>query len=268
LGEWSTSILSSARQHGDAVRAEEIHNKLSSYVWHLSQWSKVLHTSEAIAAERRSFETSAEVLLQAFRASRLLCDKGKLAVALRRCLDAALPGLLDSAKVNSPVSTSTLKRLGLLVDCACVLREQDRNAQPVYRGVSVPYYRYGWSDSSPIHGRNWYISKHVRIQANLIVETFETAQLLALDRLHFDRRVLQSRKRKHRSALRCLTHVASFAKVVYSERTRKHIPGCLIASWSFYTCALHCSVNASWSPGAINMSGLAMIHWLRGVAYG
>ena len=42
--------------------------------------------------------------------------------------------------------------------------------------------RFGWSDSSPIKGRNWFLSKHVRIATASIASALHAAHELSLDK--------------------------------------------------------------------------------------
>jgi hypothetical protein len=46
----------------------------------------------------------------------------------------------------------------------------------------VRWYRFGWSDSSPIYGRDWFLSKHVRVDSSKAFQLMQAAHALSLDR--------------------------------------------------------------------------------------
>ena len=87
------------------------------------------------------------------------------------------PGLFQSHSLHSP-SSSTLRRSRAHVDFGLLMLAQEQNR---CLELKPNYFRYGWSDSSPIGGRNWLVSKHVAVPVKHVVLCYICARCLALD---------------------------------------------------------------------------------------
>ena len=75
----------------------------------------------------------------------------------------------------------------------CLIQQQLSN-----RHRAPLYYRYGWSDASPIHGRHWYITKHVRVPCSEAWNCLQAAHALSADRPHLEHRIAAERDRAER----------------------------------------------------------------------
>ena len=193
LRAWSGHIIAASPD----ASAGAVECLVASHHRNLCRWRDILARKEVRVDG--TCRASATTILQTFRASRLLSDKMGFSLAFRRCLDAALPGLVDHASLSPPLKKSALGRAGLIVDTACVIREQWRNS-PAPGKQSPPFLRFGWSDSSPIHGRDWFIAKHIRIPSDMLLDVFDATQRLTADRWSLAHQVQRSRKRKRRLA--------------------------------------------------------------------
>eukprot|EP00971_Amphidinium_carterae_P008278 163430-Amphidinium_carterae.2 len=119
---------------------------------------------------------TAEELLHAFLSAQWLRSTTHLVDVCQHLCKLVAPGLEDQVSAHVP-SATTLRRSKAKIDWALLLLDQGKNKS--IHGAACQ--RYGWSDSSPIGGRDWLISKHVAIYAIHLLPCYVAARVLALD---------------------------------------------------------------------------------------
>eukprot|EP00971_Amphidinium_carterae_P232136 4606566-Amphidinium_carterae.2 len=107
--------------------------------------------------DTQHYRFSVEQVLHFFLSSRLLRNSGKVREVCRYTCEALWPGLFEGVERSAP-SASTARRAQGVVDVGLILVAQAKNA---VKSSAPKYYRWGYSDSSPIRKRNWLVSKHV-----------------------------------------------------------------------------------------------------------
>ena len=186
-------IKSFLRMHIDlAGCSDEGKDEARIVISALTSWAKALR--EPLKAQMLSKQTrySIKQLWHAFMTSRFVHGTG-FRNALEHACGAHWPGLFASVAEQGP-SPSTLRRSQLLVDMSLMLSARRRNSTTMEHAVggqrrtvssasAVLTFRWGWSDASPIGGREWLISKHVSISSHAVLPSFIAAALLGKDAL-------------------------------------------------------------------------------------
>eukprot|EP00971_Amphidinium_carterae_P218889 4344855-Amphidinium_carterae.2 len=133
---------------------------------------------DAIMAKTKHYHMryTAEQLLHAFIATRQAGSLDHAALAVEHVIELLLPGMYQEVSSCMP-SAATLRRAKTRVDMALVRMSQLENMGS--RGVMC--WRYGWSDASPISGRDYFLSKHISITAHKAKLAYICARMLALD---------------------------------------------------------------------------------------
>eukprot|EP00971_Amphidinium_carterae_P351611 6492190-Amphidinium_carterae.2 len=158
---------------------------------------KFIHVVDQLAAPFRNallannrpqgMRYTAEQLLHAFLSTRHSGSLEQAAFAVEHVLNLMLPGIYQEVCANLP-SATTLRSSRTRVDMALV-----RHAQLENKACrDEPRYRYGWSDSSPISGRDYFLSKHVSVPVHRAKLTYVACSLLALDTEEHIRAVLET----------------------------------------------------------------------------
>ena len=126
----------------------------------------------------KNIRYTAEQLLHAFLATHHMRSAESAFFAAEHICNLLFPGLFQEVMANMPSST-TLRRSKTQVDMAVLRLSQIQNRAAAQQGRVL--FRYGWSDSSPIAGRDWFLSKHVCIDAEAAQLCYVAARMLALD---------------------------------------------------------------------------------------
>eukprot|EP00971_Amphidinium_carterae_P187101 3713710-Amphidinium_carterae.1 len=124
----------------------------------------------------RNVRYTAEELLHAFMSAQYLRSSTHLVDVCQYLCRLVAPGLEHEVAAHIP-KKSTLKLSKAKVDWALLLVSQGKNGSR----HGATWLRYGWSDSSPIGGRDWLISKHVAIGILQLLPCYAAARVLALD---------------------------------------------------------------------------------------
>lgn len=187
---WTPGIVDNERRGaGDdkeegelaAARAEKT---LAKHIGRLASWEQTLRGEGVVKPQGHGsgrYRYDVSVLLNVFRASRHLRNRAAAEKTFERLLEVTWPGLLTEEAKAFP-RDSTIKRSALVADAGLLLLQQHSNrTSPDCR--IPPFYRYGWSDSSPIFGRDWFLSKHIRLRSSEAFACLQAAHALSHDRL-------------------------------------------------------------------------------------
>ena len=150
----------------------------------LQSWSNML-AFQSMKQEHK-FKYESFKLLECVRMCAYLKGGGDcLADVVERSLRIALPGLLagmdtEDLKCKLP-SRRVIGRAELSLDLSLVLLMRLRCA-------SSSFFRWGWSDSSPIAGFDWLWHRYIEVSQSKVVETADALNRLAASTRQFARR--------------------------------------------------------------------------------
>eukprot|EP00971_Amphidinium_carterae_P000717 14099-Amphidinium_carterae.1 len=163
----------------------EIQADASTYVKMLESWSSSLRAACQQREASKHARYSMRQLLHVFMASRAMRSSTQVRTAFQHMTEAIWPGLFRDVEQLGP-SCSSARRAFALVDAAMILSSRRQNCS---RSEQPHIYRWGFSDSSPIGGRDWFLSKHLQCSKENVIVCYLLATMLALDRPHFEHRL-------------------------------------------------------------------------------
>ena len=151
-------------------------------------WSLGLPPCQAAhsrAGSQKYTKYTVKQLLHCFLTSSMIRNAAHVRDICKHICEVIWPGLFQEVlETKLGPSASTVRRAQALVDVAMLLHSQTQNRHG-HESSRPSIYRWGWSDASPIKGREWFISKHIACKRSDLVLAYLAATALALDRPNF-----------------------------------------------------------------------------------